>query len=328
MRLVFYRGKFCIAERVDGNTRRTSLRTSNRAEAERRFADYKAALTRKATTVGEILDGYIADHGPRMAAPETAGFAIRRLKPSFGALRPDQVTRADCRAYVAKRHEQGVGDGTIRRELTVLRAALHWADKHTSAQIEMPSAPAPKARHLTREEYRVFREASKEVAHHLYVFVVLAYTTAGRASAILDLTWDRVDFERGQIRLGLGERRSKGRATVPMTDGAREVLLAAKEASVSDYVVEYAGRKVSSVKRAFKSGASKAGLPPDVSPHWLRHSAAVRMAENGVPMGKLASSWGIPLQRSRKKFTHAFPAITCVGLRKRSNVRGSSLLCD
>jgi len=36
---------------------------------------------------------------------------------------------------------------------------------------------------------------------HVKLFVHLAYATAGRSSALLGLTWDRCDFERGKINL-------------------------------------------------------------------------------------------------------------------------------
>jgi integrase len=127
---------------------------------------------------------------------------------------------------------------------------------------------------------------------HLHLFVILAYSTAGRASAILELTWDRVDFTRGEIRLGLGERRTKGRATVPMTDSARVALDEARRGAVTDHVIEYGGRRVLSVKRAFKAAVARAGLPPSTSPHILRHSAAVHMAESGVSMAEIAQYLG------------------------------------
>lgn len=290
MRLVFFRNKFYVYEPGKPSPR-TSLRTSNRAEADRRFADYQASLKRKPTTVAEIFHDYLAERGPRVASPETLHFAIKRLAPVFGHLRPDQIDRPLCRDYIAQRLRQNVGNGTIRRELVVLNAALHWVDKHSPAILEMPAAPAPKSRHLTREQYRALREAARKVPH-FYLFVVLAYTTAGRATAILELTWDKIDFERGQIKLGTGERRTKGRATVPMTDSAREVLMEFRKAAVSNFVIEYAGHPVRSVKRAFKAAAARAGLPKDVSAHWLRHTAAVRMVENGVPMSEVAQYLG------------------------------------
>lgn len=222
--------------------------------------------------------------------------AAAALLPHFGALRPDQITRQTCRAYAARRHDDGVSDGTVIKELGTLRAALRWHSPATPAVIEMPRHPPPRDRHLTREEYARLKTAAK--ARHIRLFIVLALTTAGRASAILDLTWDRVDFERGLIALGDGRRREKGRATVPMTGSARAALLEAQQAAVTDHVVEYGGKRVHSIKKSFARTVEAAGLV-DVSPHVLRHTAAVWMAEAGVSMPEIASYLG-----------HTNPAIT------------------
>ncbi len=294
MRILFFRGKFNVyREPSEGEPRRISLRTADRDEAERRFADYQAALKRSATTVAEITEDYLADRGPRIAGLATARFNLKAILPAFGHLRPDQVNRANSREYVTLRREQGRKDSTIRRELAVLSAALHWANKQTPAIIEMPPQPPPKSGHLTRVQYRAFREASKQV-FHLHTFVVLAYSTGGRASAVLDLKWEtNIDFGRGLIHLGIpGEKRQKGRATVPMTDGLRAVLEEARKAAVTDYVVEYGGKRVLSVKRAFKACSARAGLPKDTSPNILRHSCAVHLAESGVDLIEISRYLG------------------------------------
>jgi integrase len=97
--------------------------------------------------------------------------------------------------------------------------------------------------------------------------------------------------ERPKIALGSGERRVKGRATVPMTGGCHVALTEARRSSLSDYVVEYAGRRVRSVKRAFKAAVGRAGLV-DISAHVLRHSAAVHMAESGIPITEISQYLG------------------------------------
>lgn len=292
MRLVKYRGTWAAYERVDGKPRRTSLRTHDRSEAEQRLVDLQASLKRKAETAGEIMAAYLNERGPQLHSIETATFAVRKLVPVFDHLRPDQITRPLTRAYALQRRRQGVGDGHIRRELGVLLAALRWHDKATPAVVELPPSPPPKDLCLTREQYRALRDAGRATPH-LYLFVILAYTTAGRATAVLELKWNQIDFERGLIQLGAGANTSaKGRATVPMTDSARSALEEAKRAAVSDYVIEYAGRRVRSVKRAFKAAVERANLPAGISPHVLRHSAAVHMAESGVPMAEISQFLG------------------------------------
>jgi len=122
----------------------------------------------------------------------------------------------------------------------------------------------------------------------LRLFIILALATAGRSGALFGLTWDRVDFTRNRIHLGEG--RGKGRATVPITSPARAALEAAEEVATCEYVIEYAGRRVGSVKRAFKAACVLAEIT--VSPHVLRHTAAVWMAEASVPMSVIAQYLG------------------------------------
>jgi len=290
MRVVWFRDAYYAYWRgEDGKHRRTALRTKDRETADRRLIDFEISLRRKATTVAEIMDLYLVDKAA-LSGGERARYAWKRLSPVFAHLRPDQIDRPLCRAYVLLRRRAKALDGTIIKELSSLRAALRWQDKNTPAVIEMPPAPPPRSRHLTRAQYRALRDAARQTPH-LFLFVVVAYTTAGRASAVLELTWDRVDLDTGMIRLGLGESRAKGRATVPMTDSARAALLEARQAALSDYVVEYAGRRVLSVKRAFAAAAKRAGVPW-CTPHVLRHSAAVHMAESGIPMAEIGQYLG------------------------------------
>jgi integrase len=89
----------------------------------------------------------------------------------------------------------------------------------------------------------------------------------------------------------LGEHRTKGRATVPMTEDTAEILRDAREAALTDCVIEYGGKPVGSVKKAFARAAARAGVPW-CTPHVLRHSAAVHMAEARVSMSEISQYLG------------------------------------
>jgi integrase len=285
MRFKLYRGWWYAVWRDNGQTQRRALRTQDRDEAARALADLQRGLSGPLDTVAGIFAAYLADKGT-----ERARWAWKRLEPHFAALRPDQITRQTCRAFSAARQKDGAGAGTVHTELTFLRAALTWHRKDMAgALIELPSKPPPKSRHLTRPEYLRLLEAAK--TPHVRLFIILALATAGRMTAILELTWDRVDFDRGVIALGEGELRRKGRATVPMTDRARAALMEAAKARTSRYVIEYGGEKVGKIRKAFAAAADAAGLAW-VTPHVLRHTAAVWMAEAGTPMPEIAQYLG------------------------------------
>ena len=290
------RGQCVIIWRDAAGTRkRTPLRTSDPREAERIAPAVFAELTRpKGKSVSALWSAYVADRKGQ-AILVTMHHTWKALRDRFGPMDGDRVTIADCRAHISARRRVGIKDGTLLTELGHLRTVLRWAEKHALIErapyIERPAAPAPRDRHLTIDEVRSLIHACE--MPHLRLFVHLAYATAGRSAAILGLTWDRVDFDRGKINLDDPTiiAPHKGRAVVPMTQTLRVALMEAKRGAMSDYVIEWAGRPVGSVKKGLKAAATKAGLA-DVSPHVLRHSSAVRMAEDGVPMEEIAQFLG------------------------------------
>lgn len=287
MRLKLYRGIWCAVSRENGKTKRISLGTRDRAAAERAFADARRKPVGE--TVDEMMTAYLADKKHSARSYLSMETAWRALRPTFGALRPDQITRELCRDYATRRRAAGRKDGTIIKDLGVLRAAVTWAGKSAGATFALPSAPPPRERYLTIEEVDRMIEAA--ALPHVKLFIRLAWATAGRASAILELTWDRVDFKRRQIQLSKSEGRRKGRATVPFGDRLEEALRLAHEVRETDHVIEWGGKPVRSMKRSFATAAEAAGID-DVSPHVMRHSAAVRMAEDGVPIVEIAQFLG------------------------------------
>lgn len=265
---------------------RVSLKTKDRETALQKLEDL-----RKLPTGGFLTNDFAIYHREKtgIASHDIIGFAWKHLKPVFGHLRHDQITREKCRDYIALRAAQGIRSATIARELSVLKSTINYSHKHSPAQFETPSLPPPRDRRLTKDEYRKLLNACD--IPHIKLFVVLALATAGRSAAILDLTWDRVDFERGQIDLRVDGLIGKGRAIVPITDHARDCLLQAFEYRQSQHVIEYAGHRVKSIKRGFRRACQLAELTK-VTPHAMRHTAASWMAEAGVPMTEISSFLG------------------------------------
>jgi integrase len=153
-----------------------------------------------------------------------------------------------------------------------------------------PSAPERKIKHLTHAEFeRWFAEVR---APHAKLYALLGLFTMARPSAILELTWDRVDFERGQIDLNPAGRRQtkKRRPVVPLNEEALEALRIAYEGKQSNHVIERGAKPISNIKKAFQAASKRSGV--HVTPYTLRHTGAVWAAEAGASMDELAQFMG------------------------------------
>lgn len=245
-------------------------------------------------TVADLWKAY-RQHLADRPTGETMGYTGKAVLDHFGHLRPDQISEETCRAYERARKKAGIKTGSIWTELGHLRSCLRWAAEKAriiafAPHVYRPQKPAPKDRWLTLAE--IERLLAADAEPHINLAIRLMLATAARVGAILDLTWNRVDLERGQIDLRLdatGPR--KGRAVVPINGMLRAALVQAKEAALSDYVIEWAGGPVGSIRTGFERAVASAGLE-DVSPHVLRHTAAVHMVAGGIEMSRVAQMLG------------------------------------
>jgi integrase len=285
------KGRYVVSWWADGKRKRHRLdaRSPKEAEAEALDVIRREVVPAASATVADLWEAYRAEKQGRRVA--VAMFhEWKAMGPHFGHLRPDQISVETCRAYTTLRRKAGKHDGTIWTELGHLRSVLRWKFKDAAPAIERPAKPAPKERWLTHAE--IGKLLAVEMAPHIRLAILLMLSTAGRVGAVLELTWDRVDFERGQINLrtdDAGPR--KGRAVVPMNAGLRAALSQAKEAALTEYVIEWAGAPIKGIKTGFNAAVAAAGLK-NVSPHVLRHTAGVHLAAAGVPMSKISQYLG------------------------------------
>jgi integrase len=299
-RLTRFRGKFAVVWHDGGRRFRHSLGVDSRADADRRLAQFIAAQTaarsvgRSSLTVAEAWSGYVASLGSKPSAV-TASHQWKAIAPSFADRDASTLTEDDCNRYVDARRKLGRSDSTIWSELSRLRSALRWAENKRmidrAPKIWIPAQSPPRDKRMTREQVSALIAAAE--FHHIKLFAILAATTGARMGAILSLTWDRVDLERGLIHYAdpTAAKTNKGRATTPINDLARNALTEARRGATCPYVVEWAGQRVRSVKKGLATASARAGLPT-VTPHMFRHSAASIMVESGVPIAEVAAMLG------------------------------------
>jgi integrase len=290
------RGGYCVSWRDNGKRRRYQLeaRTRKEAEAEGRDKYLREQHTQENITIATLWAAYIEHLGEKPSA-KTLGWTGKAVLAHFGALRPDQLTIADSRAYAIKRRADGRKEGTIHTELSHLRNCMNWAVKKAGAiprvpPIEVPPAPDTDVRPLSDVEIQSI--VANCDAPHVRLAVILLMTTGGRVSSILDRTWDKIDFERGIIDLRLTDGVTrKGRAVLPMNALARTALQTAYAARQTEYVIEYNGRPIKSIRTGYAAALRRAGLT-GVRIHQIRHTVAVRMLAAGKPIEQVSQYLG------------------------------------
>lgn len=241
-------------------------------------------------------------------------FVLKHLRSFFGQFRPDSVTRELVEVYAEKRRATGVSrrstgevvrrvaDGTIERELVVLRAALRWAAKADAARWmngkAAPEFTMPVSGATARVRWLTKAEAAKLLATchlpHVRLLIRIALATGARKAAIEELRWEQIDWERNIIDFGtVDPDNRKKRPLIQMTPELRRELWNARQVACSDYVIEFRGRRAGNTKKSIAAVIKKAGLKSidpddDVVGHILKHTFVSWMLQSGKSHEQIA----------------------------------------
>lgn len=307
-RIVKHRGKFSLAHNEPGRGRvRTALGTADRGIAEARARDiWRARTVAPSDKVEDLWPVYVADRLLEVSRKDRFDSLWKALAPHFGHRLGRAITRDDCRAYYQARKRAGKSNSTVKTELEFLRACLRFHYKDAAPSIWLPAESKPRDRYLNQGELDLL--LSKIETPHVRLFVILAVVTGARMSALLDLTWDRVDLDVETVDLNPAGREitNKRRTTVKLNSRALDALKEAKAGAMTDHVIEYAGQPVKSVKKAIRAAAARANVP--CSPHVFRHTSGVWMANGDVPMEKIAQRLGTTVRIAEKHYARYSPS--------------------
>lgn len=289
--LTWHRGKYALTFREGKRRLRITTGTADEGLAEQRAREiWRRRNAAASERLEDLWPVYVADRTRDGARADRFKAHWDALSTRFAQVVGSDITREDCRAYYQDRKALGYSDSTIKTDMELLRACLRFRYGATAPSIWIPPASPPRQTHLTKEQ--AARIVDLAETPHIKLFVTLGLSTGARAGAILDLTWDRVDFERGTIDYRPPGRiqTNKRRTLVPMNTRARNALQEAYRARQTDNVIEYAGKPVKSVKKAVQRLSERAGVK--FSPHVMRHSFAVWLAEDDVPMQQISQMLG------------------------------------
>lgn len=270
---------------------------------------------------------------------------IGRLNKFWGSKVLTDINTREAKGYVKHRQKDGGGPGGARRDLEMLRAAInhHGAENlhYGKVSVWLPEKGEARDRWLTRSEaaamiWAAWRYREVQTIHvgpdkgkkvitdrrplrHVARFLLIGCYTGTRAGAIASASKLRsigksyVDLERGMYyRKAIGKKTTNKRqppAPIPprlLTHMRRwDRLGVAKE-----HFVEYNGKPVLSVKKAFRTVVKLAKIDTtveNVTPHTLRHTAATWLMHQGVDLWTAAGYLGMTVEVLERVYGHHHP---------------------
>lgn len=122
--------------------------------------------------------------------------------------------------------------------------------------------------------------SSKNFSHRTMLMIM--YSSGLRASEVINLSWNDIDFERNLIHLKLAKG-SKDRI-VMLSPKVKKNLkrLDIERTSLVFKTSRNSKYSLRSVELIVKNAAKKAGIDNKVTPHTLRHSFATHLLERGI----------------------------------------------
>ena len=285
-------------ERRASGPRRVSLGTADRAEAERRLAEWvvrngKLPRAEAAMTFAQVAALYVDRHAAKLPSEDVQRRALGYWLDHFGGALVAEITKARQLDFLDDLRARGLKPGYVKRTFGAGVAAIRWAHYQeiipaVPAFLHKLEGSAPRERTFTAEEIAAFWAAIED--EHLAMFFVVALNTGARPRAVLDLTMDQVDLPRRVLDLNPAGRAQTHKQRPMVKISATLAGWLARAAG--PFVVSYRGAGVGSISRAWQRTRERAGLDPDIVPYTIRHTVATILDEAGVPENEIASFMG------------------------------------
>lgn len=296
-----------------GTEHRRSLRTADRKEAERRFAQFKTELT-AAVHFGEsrlswkaAVVRYLTEVGPHAVKSGTLKrytVSLNQCGPHLEGLYIDQITRKTIGDLVSARRKAGASNATINRDLTavsaVVGAALEWGACESNPARDFNRRMTRERRDPINPPERMDVEAVIARCPGRFAHMVRFLDGTGcRQEEAAGLTWSQVSLKAGTVTFT--KTKTSRPRTIRLDQPLVQMLDALPRFLGSEFVfwhdegsryLNVSARFAQMVKSAQES-AQKAGTAfRPFRCHDLRHGFAVRALQNGWDIYALSKHLG------------------------------------
>ena len=223
------------------------------------------------------------------------------------------VTIGDVQAYGASLAD--LSSASQSRRLSSVKSLLAFAHRvgyvafDVGAPVRLPAVKATLGERIM-DEAAVHRLLALETNPRNHVLLRLLYLGGLRISEICGLTWRDLVARDDAGQVTVFGKGGKTRVVL-LSPGIWRELANLRLVAAADEPV-FLSRKggaldASQVHRIVKAAAARAGLPPEVSAHWLRHAHASHALDRGAPISLVKTTLGHASVATTDRYLHARP---------------------
>lgn len=225
----------------------------------------------------------------------------------------DKIKIEHIHDYCTLRTLAGVKNATINRELTVIRSAINFYNKHHDDQIINPFNGFSlfeadfMPRYLNEWECTRLLNASLDYDNvRLWAFIQLALNTGSRAGELTRLEWENVHIAEKYLTVRNSMSKNKKTVHKPLNSRALGALEKLRNDSKWVFYNASTGKNVVSFRRGFEMAVKRSGLGK-VRIHDLRHTFASLLVKEGVPLYHVSQLLGHSDVRITQRYAHLSP---------------------
>ena len=220
----------------------------------------------------------------------------------------NKINTESLRPFMRHRKEvDGVSNATVNRALEIVRRILHlardeWGWLDSFPRIRMLREPKCRVRFLSRQEADALLAA---LPAHLRPVVAYGLATGCRMGEILNLEWNRVDFDCRVAWLDHGTTKNGEARGIPLNNDAILALRAVK-GDHDRWCFTYRSKRMDRVGSGFKRALKRVGIT-DFRFHDLRHTWASWHVTDGTSLQELMELGGWKSYEMVLRYAHLAP---------------------
>lgn len=251
----------------------------------------------------DLLDHYLISEKKSLIRKKNGHACVPgepHLRRFFTGWHAVDITTGAVRKFTRKRQREGASNGTIARELSMLRRMFSLAVKARklpeAPYIEMPKVSNARTGFL---EHGQFSYLYDQLPAHVKLVAAMGYYSGMRLGEIRWLRWEQVDLPNREVHLNSGETKNDQGRTIPLVNELFELLLEHKARCPNSSFMFPSSRQperpIGDFRKAWRRACIQAGLGrmeqqengrlkyAGLIFHDLRRSAIRNLVRAGVP---------------------------------------------